>query len=126
MAERVESLLACSGATPPKIEVLAKTLGMPANRLERFLGELARAGNVVKIASDVYLTRHDLERFHALARRLLAERGQITLGEFRDAAGTGRGLALQLLETFDRLGLTRRQGDLRVPALPGATLRKRA
>ena len=48
------------------------------------------------------------------ARRLLEERGNLTLAEFRDAIGVGRGLALQVLEHFDRTGLTRRQGEGRV------------
>jgi hypothetical protein len=38
----------------------------------------------------------------------------VKLGEFRDAVGTGRRNAQALLELFDREGLTRRQGDVRV------------
>jgi selenocysteine-specific elongation factor len=48
---------------------------------------------------------------------LLAEcrsSGRITLGRFRDLAGTGRRDAQLLLERFDRDGLTRRVGDARV------------
>ena len=40
--------------------------------------------------------------------------GQVTLAGFRDLAGTGRRNAQALLELFDREGLTRRQGDVRV------------
>ena len=45
----------------------------------------------------------------------LAADGQITLAGFRDLAATGRRHAQALLELFDREGLTRRRGDVRVP-----------
>lgn len=116
LAERLEGLLACHGSPPPKPEALARALGLPAQRLMRFLGELLRSGRVVKVADGVYLTQRDLEAWRDCARRLLAERGAISLAEFRDAIGVGRGLALQVLEYFDRTGLTRRRGEARVAA----------
>ncbi|MDP3481772.1 MAG: selenocysteine-specific translation elongation factor [Sulfuricella sp.] len=114
LAERLEGLLACHGTPPPKPEALALALGLPAQRLTRFLGDLLRSGQVVKVAADVYLSRRDVDAWRDSARRLLEERGAITLAEFRDAIGVGRGLALQVLEHFDRTGLTRRQGEGRV------------
>jgi selenocysteine-specific elongation factor len=114
LAERLEDLLVCRGAPPPKPEALAKALGLPAQRLTRFLGDLLRSGRVVKVASDVYLIRRDIDAWRDSARRLLEERGTLSLAEFRDAIGVGRGLALQVLEHFDRTGLTRRQGEGRV------------
>lgn len=114
LAERLEDLLACRGTPPPKPEALARALGLPAQRLARFLGDLLRSGRIVKVASDVYLIRRDMDAWRDSARRLLEERGTLTLAEFRDAIGVGRGLALQVLEHFDRTGLTQRQGEGRV------------
>jgi selenocysteine-specific elongation factor len=39
------------------------------------------------------------------------ESGVITAAAFRDAAGIGRKVAIQILEFFDRLGYTRRLRD---------------
>ena len=39
-----------------------------------------------------------------------------TVGEFRDRAGCGRAIAVQVLEYFDRRGITGRRGDKRVVA----------
>jgi selenocysteine-specific elongation factor len=36
-----------------------------------------------------------------------------TAAEFRDRAGSGRNVGIQILEHFDRRGLTLRQGDAR-------------
>jgi selenocysteine-specific elongation factor len=114
LAEKVEGLFAARGTTPPKLEAVAKTLGQPVARIERFLGELARAGRVVKLASGIYLTRRDLDDWHGHAERILNDKGRLALGEFRSAIGVGRELALVVLEHFDREGFTRRQGDARI------------
>ena len=116
LAARIEVLLAARGGTPPKLEALATTLGQPAARIERFLGELARAGRAVKLASGIYLTQRDLDAWRGHAKRILNEKGRLALGEFRNAIGVGRELALLVLEHFDRQGITRRQGDARVAA----------
>lgn len=126
LAEKIEGLLAVRGGTPPKLEAVAGTLGQPAARLERFLGELERAGRVVKLAAGVYLARRDFDEWQRRAEQLLAQHGSLTLGEFRNAIGVGRGLALQVLEHFDRRGLTRRVGEARVAAAPKAAAKERA
>jgi hypothetical protein len=36
-----------------------------------------------------------------------------TAAQYRDATGTGRGLAIQILEVLDGLGVTQRLGDAR-------------
>jgi len=41
------------------------------------------------------------------------EQGEFTIADYRDQAGIGRNLAIEVLEYFDRLGLTRREGDAR-------------
>lgn len=118
LAENVEALLGTRGVTPPKLEILAKALGQPVTGLGRFLGELERAGRVVKVAAGVYLTRRDFDLWRARAQQLLGDKGRLTLGEFRDAIGVGRELALLVLEQLDRQGITRRQGGARVAAVP--------
>ena len=70
---RLEDLLACRGTPPPKPEVLARALGLPVQRLTRFLGDLLRSGRIVKVASDVYLIRRDMDAWRDSARRLLEE-----------------------------------------------------
>ncbi|PHY06455.1 MAG: hypothetical protein CK528_08885 [Alcaligenaceae bacterium] len=43
-----------------------------------------------------------------LLRALIQEHGAVSVVQFRDAAGLGRKRAIQVLEAFDRIGLTRR------------------
>jgi selenocysteine-specific elongation factor len=91
-------------------------VGQPAPRLARFLGELERAGRVVKLAPDLYVARQDAEIWRNRLDALLAQQGKVTLPQFRDAIGTGREFTMQLLDYFDRAGVTRRQGDARIAA----------
>jgi selenocysteine-specific elongation factor len=40
--------------------------------------------------------------------------GNVEAARYRDAIGVGRKRAIQILEFFDRVGYTRRTGDVRV------------
>jgi selenocysteine-specific elongation factor len=42
----------------------------------------------------------------------------LTVAEIRDLLGTTRKYAVPLCEYLDRVGVTRREGDLRVAAIP--------
>lgn len=114
LADRVESTLRFRGQPLPKLEALARAVGQPAPRLAHFLGELERAGRAVKLAPDLYITRQDAAAWREQLDRLLAQHGRVTLAQFRDTIGVGREFAMQLLEYFDRAGVTRRQGDARI------------
>ncbi|NIP74027.1 MAG: selenocysteine-specific translation elongation factor [Gammaproteobacteria bacterium] len=123
LAERVEAELRFRGRPPPKPQALARALGRPAPQIKRFLGELERAGRLVQITGDVFVTTVDLDAWREAALDHLQREGQLTLAEFRDRIGAGRELALQVLEHFDRTGLTRRQGNARLagPSVPEET-----
>ena len=54
-----------------------------------------------------------MQRLAAIARQVAAQHGgDVLAAQFRDAAGLGRKRAIQILEYFDRVGLTRRVGDV--------------
>ncbi len=116
LADRIERQLAHRGKPPPKLEALARETGVAAPRLRRFLGELERAGRIVRLAEGVYVTRRDLETWRSEAEAYLRAHGQMTAAQFRDRIGIGRGLAILVLERLDKDGVTRRVGDARVAA----------
>ena len=114
LAARLETLLRCASGMPPKVEALAQALGMPAPQLTQFLGELERAGRIARLGPGAYVATRELAKWRGKALELLSSRGRLGLGEFRDAIGLGRGVALLALERFDREGVTRRVGEHRV------------
>jgi selenocysteine-specific elongation factor len=80
--------------------------------LARFLeqqGRLVRVGDGYAVSTAAY------ERAGGVLLQELESAGRITLARFRDLLGISRKTAQLLLERFDADGVTRRQGDERVP-----------
>ncbi len=116
--QKVETALDREGVTPPALYPLAETLGQTPGDLEHFLERMAGFGLVQKIARNRWLTPARIARFGEAAAEAARAAGPegFTAAAFRDAAGIGRNLAIDLLEFLDRSGITRRRGDLRVLA----------
>ena len=78
-------------------------------------GALARHGLIMELAPDRFFLRDAAiaraVEAHALSAGLSA--GGFTAAQFRDRLGNGRQLAIQVLDYFDRRGITVRRGDLR-------------
>jgi selenocysteine-specific elongation factor len=77
--------------------------------------ELAAAnGTLVHIGGDLYL-HHDAEsKMRELLREKMSGRDGLTLSEIRELLSTTRKYAVPLCEYLDRIGFTRRVGDVRV------------
>jgi selenocysteine-specific elongation factor len=68
------------------------------------------------VTDDIYLHADtDAEMRRRVAERLRGGPGA-TVAEIRDLLGTTRKYAVPICEYLDRVGLTRREGDLRVLA----------
>lgn len=110
---KVEPLLLHKPFQPPRVRDLAKTLQIEEAQMRLLLQRLAAMGEVYRVAHDHYFMPQSVERLAAIARKIAAEQpgGQITAALFRDQIGTGRKLAIQILEFFDASAITRRAGD---------------
>jgi selenocysteine-specific elongation factor len=99
----------------PRVRDFARALRARENEVRQLLRRLVRMGKLIEVARDHFYTREVVVELAAAARSL-AERShdsKITAAAFRDRIGTGRKLAIQILEFFDRTGMTIREGDLR-------------
>lgn len=117
---KVEPLLCAAPFHPPRVRDIASTLALEEERVRRLLQHAARIGEVYPVAHDHYFTRHAVADLADIVRQLASEQGSATAAAFRDHIGTGRKLAIQILEFFDRIGFTRRVDDghrLRQPNL---------
>ena len=81
--------------------------------LSRAFDTLLVNGALVKVGDDLYRGTQ-IKQIHRELERLLRERHQITMSEFRDLIGTSRKHAVPLLEWFDVRGITVRSGDYRM------------
>ncbi|MBV8082894.1 MAG: SelB C-terminal domain-containing protein, partial [Candidatus Eremiobacteraeota bacterium] len=73
---------------------------------------LLATGALVRIGDDVY-RRAQLARARELLGHLLKDGSGATMAQVRDAFGTSRRYALPLMEYFDGIGVTMRDGDIR-------------
>ena len=65
------------------------------------------------MVKDLYYPPGAMTRLAALARDVgVRHSGEVQAAASRDATGLGRKRAIQILEYFDRIGLTRRVGDV--------------
>ncbi|MBN1504394.1 MAG: selenocysteine-specific translation elongation factor [Candidatus Eisenbacteria bacterium] len=112
LKERVEVGLRDAGLNVPYVKELAA--GVPEEKLNDLVQMLVEDGKLVKITTDLFFHADTMREAEALVRKMLAASGKFQVSEFKDAAKTSRKYAVPLLEYFDRKGVTRRQGDVRV------------
>jgi selenocysteine-specific elongation factor len=90
-----------------------RDLGHDEAAVRLLLRKMARLGLVHQVVRDLFYTDAVLRRLAAMLVQLAAQNPVIQVTAFRDAVGLGRKRSIQILEYFDRLGLTRRMGDKR-------------
>jgi selenocysteine-specific elongation factor len=90
-----------------------RDLGHDEAAVRLLLRKMARLGLVHQVVRDLFYTDAVLRRLAAMLVQLAAQNPVIQVTAFRDAVGLGRKRSIQILEYFDRLGLTRRMGDQR-------------
>jgi selenocysteine-specific elongation factor len=124
--QKVEPLLEQDAFHPPRVRDLGQVLHTDENTMRQLLIRVARIGEVYPVAHDHYFTHRAVKRLAQIACDAAAEHGSVNAAAFRDRIGTGRKLAIQILEFFDHIGFTRRAGDrhlLRQPDLFSAQSR---
>ncbi|RWK16588.1 MAG: selenocysteine-specific translation elongation factor [Mesorhizobium sp.] len=99
---------------PPRVRDIAGELGRPEAEIRKLLKLTGRIGMVHEVAHDHFFLRSALAGIVDIACGLAAEHdGQFSAAQFRDSAGSGRKVAVHILEFLDRHGVTLRRGDLR-------------
>ena len=87
--------------------------GANAAETRAILAKLVRDAIAVHVG-DLWFSRDVVEDARGRAVAYLAAEKRLTVIEFKELAGLPRKQAILLLEHFDRVGLTRREGDARV------------
>jgi selenocysteine-specific elongation factor len=119
---RIAEAFETAGLEPPAVEDLAADLGEDAERVATLVRLLVDEGTLAAVGEDLVMHASAVEQAKGVALDLFARAGGFTTVEFRDALGTSRKFAVPLLDYFDTLRLTVRQGSRRTP---GAEAKKR-
>jgi selenocysteine-specific elongation factor len=70
-------------------------------------------GELERVTPELFFHKDALAAARDALREIHARDGNITVGSFRDRLGISRKYAVPLLEHFDALRVTRRDGDVR-------------
>jgi selenocysteine-specific elongation factor len=98
---------------PPELASFASQAAGNAANLRDLFDVSVAEGQLVPIAADVYLHADAEAEMRRLLKDFLAGDQGKTVAEIRDLLGTTRKYAVPICEYLDRVGLTRREGDLR-------------
>jgi selenocysteine-specific elongation factor len=109
--EKIKPLLMDSRFDPPRVRDIAKATGLSEGEVRTLLRRVARVGEVTLVALDHFFLTDAVAQMADYAAELIAQHGAARAAEFRDRIGTGRKIAIQILEFFDRVGFTRRVRD---------------
>jgi selenocysteine-specific elongation factor len=107
--QQLQPLFEQAGFDPPWV----RDLGHDEIAVRLLLRKMARLGLLHQVVRDLFYTDAVLCRLAAMLMQLAAQNPVIQVSAFRDAVGLGRKRSIQILEYFDRVGLTRRFGDKR-------------
>ena len=100
---------------PPRVRDLAGATGRAEADVRRLLKRASRMGLADEVAHDHFFLRPTVREMTAIVAALAkaGPDGAFIAAEFRDRVENGRKVAIQILEFFDRHGVTLRRGDLR-------------
>ena len=118
-ARLVEAALARyleAGLEAPETDGVASDLGVDGARLRTVLRYLESEGRLVKLASDWWADVGALERARMALTAAIARHGGADTGICKEALGVSRKYLIPVLEHFDRVGVTRREGNRRTLA----------
>jgi selenocysteine-specific elongation factor len=108
-----------AGLRPPSLAELPSKLRDHAD-LRPLLLILEEEGAIVELAAELYLSRTVRDLAVEELRRDLAGRGPLTIAEIREVIPLSRKYLIPLLEHFDQIGVTQRDGDSRTLSLQKA------
>ena len=113
--QQAHGLIAAERFRPPRTRDLAQALSMPEPAMRATLKRLQRMGRLIEVAPDQFFLSETVAEMVAVAAAIADAdaAGMLTAAQFRDRLANGRKVAIQILEFFDRAGVTVRIGDER-------------
>ncbi|MCE0917831.1 MULTISPECIES: selenocysteine-specific translation elongation factor [unclassified Pseudomonas] len=111
--ERLLPRLLAGEFDPPWVRTLAAEERCEEAEVRLLLRKLARLGLLHQVVRDLFYPEVTLRRMAELLLQQAEASPIVQVAAFRDMLGIGRKRSVQILEYFDRVGLTRRVGDQR-------------
>jgi len=109
-ASAIRLMFQSNPTAPPTLkEIAAELVGSVG--VVRYL---VQHGELVELSEGVLMSATQFAMAESEVQRLLKEKGQVTIQDLSVCFGFSRKFSIPLLTHLDRLGITRREGDVRV------------
>ncbi|MEM1484203.1 selenocysteine-specific translation elongation factor [Oscillospiraceae bacterium PP1C4] len=116
LSAKILALYDAAGCMPPDTGSVAQTIESPPETVLRVLELLLSQGALVKVSASMLLFAAAYQAARDAVSQAVAEQGSITLAQLRDMLGISRKYAQAILEHFDEIGFTQKNGDARTLA----------
>ena len=114
LIEEIVGIYRTSGYRPPTIVQVKAQVSRKQAAAPELIKLAAADGRLTQISNELYVDAELEQQMRAkLAQRLSGGQG-LTVSQIREILGTTRKYAVPLCEYLDRIGFTKRQGDVRV------------
>jgi selenocysteine-specific elongation factor len=113
--QQARELIEAEPFRPPRTRDLARALSVPEAAMRVTLKRVQRMGRLIEVAPDQFFLSRTVAEMAFVVVDIAdsGPAGTLTAAAFRDRLANGRKVAIQVLEFFDRAGLTVRAGDER-------------
>jgi selenocysteine-specific elongation factor len=110
---RLYSKIEAGGLRPPRPRELAEMLKEDRARLKSLLKRQAKSGKICEVSEELYFPLRTIAQLAAEIEALCKQQNgdPITMRLVREATGIHRNVTIEVLEYFDRVGLTLRVKD---------------
>lgn len=114
--DKVRPILLKAGTVPPRTRELLDLTGITLQPLQRILRQSTKAGSLIQVADNRHYLPETIMQLAEFTEKVATDSDEadgFSVIQFRDASGIGRNLCIEILEYFDRVGFTRREGNSR-------------
>ncbi len=114
LLESLESAYLEAGTNPPELHALAGRLDAEPRQAEKLFHLLLNRGRLVRIQDGKVFHARAIEDLKQRLHRQRETNPVIDIAEFKEMSGTSRKNAIPLLQHFDQMRVTRREGNRRL------------
>ncbi len=112
-AAKVLNLLVADGASPRPYTSLSADSGLSTALFNKAIRKLDEEGKVFRLNPETLYAASTIKQIQNAIAHFIEEEGPATATQLKDVMGTSRKYAIPLLEHFDKIGFTIREGDVR-------------
>jgi len=99
---------------PPAVDEAAAALNADVKRLRKLIKLALAFGDLVEIDGTIFLAAEHEADLRRAVRELIQQSGAVTVANVRQRLESSRKYVVPFMEYLDRIGVTVRQGDLRI------------